>query len=424
MAITSFAKEFYASNLGVDSWGVFHLESNGLKIRIYKESKAYSYWAERVWLYEDETILAVDRGKYSLYTICSLPHPLDYISKEVYDGTYRITKDTDDDAGKNTVCLIYEKNGQSVFKSNYWKNILTVDNNIMTVETEEDVFTILPVKSAYTQADFPFRASMITKISDDVYEYQTLDGQGTREFVLPDEWKVAKQIPAEEANVDTEAKDIKLSEAERIRVLFRTMIELDYPAEDALQAILVLCKDVGGLLPVTNVSIDRPDLVGGDGKPLPGKQKEVKEAILNDIVDCSSNENKRTKALARPIRVLNDIVDGSSNGNKRTKALARPIRVRFKDGTVFDDRKAVDVYQKTIEKVGVEKVRALGIIYARYPLIAISRKDISKYGGYYESAHKLSNGMWLLTKTATRVKMKHLREISRSVGIDFVVEYQ
>ena len=424
MAITSFTKEFYASNLGVDSWGVFHLESNGLKIRIYKESKAYSYWAERVWLYEDETILAVDRGKYSFYTICSLPHPLDYISKEVYDGTYRITKDTDDDAGKNTVCLIYEKNGQSVFKSNYWKNILTVDNNIMTVETEEDVFTILPVKSAYTQADFPFRASMITKISDDVYEYQTLDGQGTREFVLPDEWKVAKQIPAEEANVETEAKDIKLSEAERIRVLFRTMIELDYPAEDALQAILVLCKDVGGLLPVTNVSIDRPDLVGGDGKPLPGKQKEVKEAILNDIVDGPSNENMRTKALARPIRVLNDIVDGSSNGNKRTKALARPIRVRFKDGTVFDDRKAVDVYQKTIEKVGVEKVRALGIIYARNPLIAISRKDISKYGGYYESAHKLSNGMWLLTKTATRVKMKHLREISRSVGIDFVVEYQ
>ena len=353
-----------------------------------------------------------------------MPHPLDYISKEVYDGTYRITKDTDDDAGKNTVCLIYEKNGQSVFKSNYWKNILTVDNNIMTVETEEDVFTILPVKSAYTQADFPFRASMITKISDDVYEYQTLDGQGTREFVLPDEWKVAKQIPAEEANVETEAKDIKLSEAERIRVLFRTMIELDYPAEDALQAILVLCKDVGGLLPVTNVSIDRPDLVGGDGKPLPGKQKEVKEAILNDIVDGPSNENMRTKALARPIRVLNDIVDGSSNGNKRTKALARPIRVRFKDGTVFDDRKAVDVYQKTIEKVGVEKVRALGIIYARNPLIAISRKDILVYGGYYESAHKLSNGMWLLTKTATRVKMKHLREISRSVGIDFVVEYQ
>ena len=424
MAITSFTKEFYASNLGVDSWGVFHLESNGLKIRIYKESKAYSYWAERVWLYEDETILAVDRGKYSFYTICSLPHPLDYISKEVYDGTYRITKDIDDDAGKNTVCLIYEKNGQSVFKSNYWKNILTVDNNIMTVETEEDVFTILPVKSAYTQADFPFRASMITKISDDVYEYQTLDGQGTREFVLPDEWKVAKQIPAEEANVETEAKDIKLSEAERIRVLFRTMIELDYQAEDALQAILVLCKDVGGLLPVTNVSIDRPDLVGGDGKPLPGKQKEVKEAILNDIVDGPSNENMRTKALARPIRVLNDIVDGSSNGNKRTKALARPIRVRFKDGTVFDDRKAVDVYQKTIEKVGVEKVRALGIIYARNPLIAISRKDISEYGGYYESAHKLSNGMWLLTKTATRVKMKHLREISRSVGIDFVVEYQ
>ena len=71
MAITSFTKEFYASNLGVDSWGVFHLESNGLKIRIYKESKAYSYWADRVWLYEDETILAVDRGKYSLYTICS-----------------------------------------------------------------------------------------------------------------------------------------------------------------------------------------------------------------------------------------------------------------------------------------------------------------------------------------------------------------
>lgn len=131
MAITSFTKEFYASNLGVDPWGVFHLESNGLKIRIYKESKAYSYWADRVWLYEDETILAIDRGKYSLYTICSLPHPLDYISKEVYDGTYRITKDTDDDAGKNTVCLIYEKNGQSVFKSNYWKNILTVDNNIM-----------------------------------------------------------------------------------------------------------------------------------------------------------------------------------------------------------------------------------------------------------------------------------------------------
>ena len=400
MQITSFVQEYYPGNLSVNSWGNYHLQSRGLKIKIEKASNNQVFLhSDCIWLYEDGSILAANFGKYFLLSKHSTLVKLDYISKEIFDGKYRITKDTDDADGKDSVCLIYNYNGRSVFKANHWKKILSVDNNIMTVEIRSDVYTILPVKDKYSLSDTPFEAQKITKISDDLYEYVPCESYETKEFAIPDSWKVR---PSESMLQDDVREDDKRrDEADKIRIIFDTMIEQGFNPEDSANAILVLTKNILDLLPITNVSIDHPEIINDANKPLPGKEDEAKKLVVNDILN--------TPAI--PIR-------------RRKKNATRPIYVIFEDGTVFNDKQVVDVYEKTIEKIGIQKVKALGIEHSGNPLIASHREDISKDGGYFNSAHQLSNGMWLLTKTSTLVKMADLRDIAIRTRSKLEVGYQ
>ena len=59
MQITSFVQEYYPGNLSVNSWGNYHLQSRGLKIKIEKASNNQVFQqADCIWLYEDGSILA------------------------------------------------------------------------------------------------------------------------------------------------------------------------------------------------------------------------------------------------------------------------------------------------------------------------------------------------------------------------------
>lgn len=117
---------------------------------------------------------------------------------------------------------------------------------------------------------------------------------------------------------------------------------------------------------------------------------------------------------------------GAQTGDNSSKRSSKKyIRVTFPDGNVYDDKNASQILQDVVERVGVERVRDLGIRLSDCPLIAINvEEEIKDVAAYRKTAlnHQLSNGMYLFTTCSNPVKAELLQRISRETNEDFKVE--
>lgn len=87
------------------------------------------------------------------------------------------------------------------------------------------------------------------------------------------------------------------------------------------------------------------------------------------------------------------------------------------DGTVIENAKAKDTFVEVICRLGIERVRQLGLKFCKVPIISNTRD--AKYG----KAQVAVDGGWLiLTHSSTNDKKKQLDNIARSLRIKMKVE--
>lgn len=98
--------------------------------------------------------------------------------------------------------------------------------------------------------------------------------------------------------------------------------------------------------------------------------------------------------------------------NPRTR-----LRIKMPDGSTIEERTAWESLQKFILRVGVEKVRAVGLIANKIPLVS---NTVDKK---YKTAQKpLGNGWLLMTCSDTATKRKQILAIAESAGLNVNVE--
>lgn len=98
--------------------------------------------------------------------------------------------------------------------------------------------------------------------------------------------------------------------------------------------------------------------------------------------------------------------------NPRTR-----LRISMPDGSIIEERTAWESLQKFILRVGVEKVRAVGLIANKIPLVS---NTVDKK---YKTAQKpLGNGWLLMTCSDTATKRKQILAIAESAGLNVNVE--
>lgn len=98
--------------------------------------------------------------------------------------------------------------------------------------------------------------------------------------------------------------------------------------------------------------------------------------------------------------------------NPRTR-----LRITMPDGSIIEERTAWESLQKFILRVGVEKVRAVGLIANKIPLVS---NTVDKK---YKTAQKpLGNGWLLMTCSDTATKRKQILAIAESAGLNVNVE--
>ena len=110
------------------------------------------------------------------------------------------------------------------------------------------------------------------------------------------------------------------------------------------------------------------------------------------------------------------------DGTKRKNPVERineksVLRVTFPDGTVIEDKKAKMTFTKTIQKLGLMRVRNLGIAFCGVPIV--SNTLDKKYG---KTQVPVEGGLYVLTHSSTHDKKKMLDKISTRLGIKLIVE--
>ena len=110
------------------------------------------------------------------------------------------------------------------------------------------------------------------------------------------------------------------------------------------------------------------------------------------------------------------------DGTKRRNPVERineksVLRVTFPDGTVIEDKKAKMTFTKTIQKLGLMRVRNLGIVFCGVPIV--SNTLDKKYG---KTQVPVEGGLYVMTHSSTRDKKKMLDKIAIRLGIKLKVE--
>lgn len=91
------------------------------------------------------------------------------------------------------------------------------------------------------------------------------------------------------------------------------------------------------------------------------------------------------------------------------------LMVRFPNGKTINKRYAYETFIRTIEEIGIDKVKSLGIILNHTDLI--TKKKSPDY-----NQHKVKGGYLIFTHTSTDKKKKVLEEISNRLNIGLEVE--
>ena len=101
----------------------------------------------------------------------------------------------------------------------------------------------------------------------------------------------------------------------------------------------------------------------------------------------------------------------------RQRAKRRRIRVTFDDGTVCCDVNTTTTMIQTIEKIGVERVAALGMENCHIPLV--SRSIEAKYADWTK---KMADGWYLMAQSDSDQKYRQLKNIITSLAVNATVE--
>lgn len=166
--------------------------------------------------------------------------------------------------------------------------------------------------------------------------------------------------------------------------------------------------------PVSQEEIQRTRYLDDIRQPLElPERKQAFHTALDKI-----EELKRLDADNAPkLTIVIPKTTSENTADTRQRAKRKRIKVSFADGTEFCDANATTTMIQAIEKIGVERVAALGLEVCHIPLVA--QEVNQKYASWTKP---MSNGWYLMAQSDTKQKYMQLKSIIAQLSIEATVE--
>ena len=101
--------------------------------------------------------------------------------------------------------------------------------------------------------------------------------------------------------------------------------------------------------------------------------------------------------------------------SRTPKSVATLIKVTFDDKSVICDHSATETYVKTLQMIGLDKIKTLGMLVSGIPLIG-DKKDKK----YYQ--YQVADDIFIMTSMSTDDKIKKIKKISDSLNLGLIIE--
>lgn len=134
-----------------------------------------------------------------------------------------------------------------------------------------------------------------------------------------------------------------------------------------------------------------------------------------------SRKRNITDVLLDAVEIKPDpVVEHTEKKKGGKKVVTNPrtrLRITMPDGSIIEERTAWESLHKFVHRVGVDKVRAVGLIANKIPLVS---NTVDKK---YQTAQKpLGNGWLLMTCSDTATKRKQVLAIASYIGMKVKVD--
>lgn len=93
------------------------------------------------------------------------------------------------------------------------------------------------------------------------------------------------------------------------------------------------------------------------------------------------------------------------------------LKVTLWDGTEIHRHKAKDTFIDTLLAVGIDRVRSVGVMFCKIPIVSNTRDK--KYG---KAQYEVDGGWLVLTHSSTAAKKKMLEKIAKALDLDMKIE--
>lgn len=163
-------------------------------------------------------------------------------------------------------------------------------------------------------------------------------------------------------------------------------------------------------------------------EPLLGQIKRELVLVIDYIPDESlSVKLSRKRNFGQEIEGVKEIIAdpdpqvehniGNTKREPHKKAGKTNLRVHFPDGTIIENRFAKDTLLELVQKVGVGKVRSVGMVQCGIPLVSNTIDN-----AYGNSQIDVGEGWYLITNSSTIQKRQQIEKISEAFNLGLKVE--
>ena len=218
-------------------------------------------------------------------------------------------------------------------------------------------------------------------------------------------------------------------EKESIATISRKLSSFSYENIDELETLITTSKEleenwkslITSVDSITTIISQRfIDKLKSSNPHIKIDQNKIRtftESKLSELFEITIIDDE--KVTKKPEIKINEtkfseVEDNIFRNNKEKKAREK-ISVTFPDKTIFNHKNVTDTFLKTIQKIGIVRVKSLGII-ASLPLISES-KDNS--GSYVQ--HKVE-GYWIMTNISTNEKFNVLLKINERLDLKLLIK--
>ncbi len=143
------------------------------------------------------------------------------------------------------------------------------------------------------------------------------------------------------------------------------------------------------------------------------------DSDIENVQQIIKNLEQTTQNLRVRIKPIDNKEEAEQIDNtffNDIKTAPTRIKVTFPDETVISERKVAETFVKTLQKIGLDKVKALDIISNGFPLVG-NKKNDKNYNQY-----QVATDVFIMVHTDTNTKIKFLQKISDTLNLGLIIE--